>query len=125
MKSFIHTVQKNQLLMMTPGSMGRTSVMSFIKHSTPGRVDPKVRACVWPSQCASACVCAVSMCVCVCLSVTVCVCAVYICSKRVLVKAYCDGATNWGAFVSTVVCWFSGKCAFVGFYVCTPALSTD
>ncbi|XP_031420740.1 inner centromere protein isoform X2 [Clupea harengus] len=43
MKSFIHTVQKNQLLMMTPGSMGRTSVMSFIKHSTPGRVDPKER----------------------------------------------------------------------------------
>ncbi|XP_063053959.1 inner centromere protein A-like [Engraulis encrasicolus] len=41
MKSFIHTVQKNQLLMMTPGSAGRSSVMSFIKHSTPGRVDPK------------------------------------------------------------------------------------
>ncbi|XP_062403733.1 inner centromere protein A isoform X2 [Sardina pilchardus] len=43
MKSFIHTVQKNQLLMMTPGSIGRSSVMSFIKHGTPGRVDPKER----------------------------------------------------------------------------------
>ncbi|KAL2093180.1 hypothetical protein ACEWY4_010492 [Coilia grayii] len=43
MKSFIHTVQKNQMLMMTPGSVGRTSVMSFIKHSTPGRVDAKER----------------------------------------------------------------------------------
>ncbi|XP_062403734.1 inner centromere protein isoform X3 [Sardina pilchardus] len=42
MKSFIHTVQKNQLLMMTPGSIGRSSVMSFIKHGTPGRVDPKL-----------------------------------------------------------------------------------
>ncbi|XP_076123386.1 inner centromere protein B isoform X4 [Alosa pseudoharengus] len=42
MKSFIHTVQKNQLLMMTPGSLGRSSVMSFIKHGTPGRVDPKL-----------------------------------------------------------------------------------
>lgn len=43
MKSFLHTVQKNQMLMMTPGSLGRSNVMSFIKHSTPGRVDPKER----------------------------------------------------------------------------------
>ncbi|XP_039518195.1 inner centromere protein A isoform X1 [Pimephales promelas] len=34
MRSFVHTVQKNQMLMMTPGSLGRNSVMkSFIKQS--------------------------------------------------------------------------------------------
>lgn len=41
MRSFLHTVQKNQLLMMTPNSLGRTSVMkSFIKQS--GKLDVKV-----------------------------------------------------------------------------------
>ncbi|KAF5907569.1 inner centromere protein A-like isoform X1, partial [Clarias magur] len=41
MRSFLHTVQKNQLLMMTPSSLGRTSVMkSFIKQS--GRLDVKL-----------------------------------------------------------------------------------
>ncbi|XP_060742710.1 inner centromere protein A isoform X1 [Tachysurus vachellii] len=41
MRSFLHTVQKNQLLMMTPNSLGRTSVMkSFIKHS--GKLDVKL-----------------------------------------------------------------------------------
>ncbi|XP_066556436.1 inner centromere protein isoform X7 [Amia ocellicauda] len=44
MKSFLHTVQRNQLLMMTPGSVGRTSVIkSFLKHATPLRTDPKER----------------------------------------------------------------------------------
>ncbi|XP_023675495.1 inner centromere protein isoform X2 [Paramormyrops kingsleyae] len=44
MKSFLHTVQKNQILMSTPGSMGRNAIMkSFIKHSTPLRVDLKER----------------------------------------------------------------------------------
>ncbi|XP_022611865.1 inner centromere protein isoform X4 [Seriola dumerili] len=42
MRSFLHTVQKNQMLMMTPNSLGRTAVIkSFIKHTTPMRVDPK------------------------------------------------------------------------------------
>ncbi|XP_064191739.1 inner centromere protein A isoform X1 [Anguilla rostrata] len=42
MKSFLHTVQKNQLLMMTPGSLSRNTVVkSFIKHTTPLRVDLK------------------------------------------------------------------------------------
>lgn len=42
MKSFLHTVQKNQMLMMTPNSVGRTAVIkSFIKHNTPLRIDPK------------------------------------------------------------------------------------
>ncbi|TSK13389.1 Inner centromere protein A [Bagarius yarrelli] len=42
MRSFLHTVQKNQLLMMTPSSLGRTSVMkSFIKQS--GKLDVKER----------------------------------------------------------------------------------
>ncbi|KAJ8333862.1 hypothetical protein SKAU_G00411810 [Synaphobranchus kaupii] len=42
MKSFLHTVQKNQLLMMTPGSLSRSTVVkSFIKHNTPLRVDLK------------------------------------------------------------------------------------
>ncbi|XP_061577647.1 inner centromere protein B-like isoform X3 [Cololabis saira] len=43
MKSFLHTVQKNQLLMMTPNSLGRTStIKSFIKHTTPLKLDPKM-----------------------------------------------------------------------------------
>ncbi|XP_031657717.1 inner centromere protein A isoform X1 [Oncorhynchus kisutch] len=42
MRSFLHTVQKNQMLMMTPSSLGRNTVMkSFIKHTTPGRADLK------------------------------------------------------------------------------------
>ncbi|XP_053093163.1 inner centromere protein A isoform X2 [Pangasianodon hypophthalmus] len=42
MRSFLHTVQKNQLLMMTPSSLGRTSVMkSFIKQS--GKLEIKER----------------------------------------------------------------------------------
>ncbi|MCI4381919.1 hypothetical protein PGIGA_G00257570 [Pangasianodon gigas] len=41
MRSFLHTVQKNQLLMMTPSSLGRTSVMkSFIKQS--GKLEIKL-----------------------------------------------------------------------------------
>ncbi|XP_062320795.1 inner centromere protein isoform X3 [Osmerus eperlanus] len=44
MRSFLHTVQKNQMLMMTPSSVGRGSVMkSFIKHTTPLKVDAKER----------------------------------------------------------------------------------
>ncbi|XP_060694813.1 inner centromere protein A-like isoform X2 [Hemiscyllium ocellatum] len=39
-KSFLHAVQKNQLL-MTPVSVGRTVVKSFIKRNTPMKVDPK------------------------------------------------------------------------------------
>ncbi|XP_059507981.1 inner centromere protein A-like isoform X2 [Stegostoma tigrinum] len=39
-KSFLHAVQKNQLL-MTPVSVGRTVVKSFIKRNTPLKVDPK------------------------------------------------------------------------------------
>lgn len=43
MRSFLHTVQKNQMLMMAPNSLGRTAVIkSFIKHTTPLKVDPKV-----------------------------------------------------------------------------------
>ncbi|XP_040895285.1 inner centromere protein A isoform X2 [Toxotes jaculatrix] len=43
MRSFLHTVQKNQMLMMTPNSLGRTGVIkSFIKHTTPMRTDPKL-----------------------------------------------------------------------------------
>ncbi|XP_018112019.1 inner centromere protein A isoform X1 [Xenopus laevis] len=42
MKSFLHTVQKNQLLMMTPGSIGKNIIMkSFIKRNTPLKTDPK------------------------------------------------------------------------------------
>uniref|UniRef100_A0A665UCZ1 Inner centromere protein ARK-binding domain-containing protein n=1 Tax=Echeneis naucrates TaxID=173247 RepID=A0A665UCZ1_ECHNA len=38
MRNFLHTVQKNQMLMMTPNSLGRTGVIkSFIKHTTPIR----------------------------------------------------------------------------------------
>ncbi|XP_075044027.1 inner centromere protein isoform X2 [Mixophyes fleayi] len=43
MKSFLHTVQKNQLLMMTPGSIGKSlMVKSFIKRNTPLKTDLKV-----------------------------------------------------------------------------------
>ncbi|XP_062419113.1 inner centromere protein A isoform X2 [Pungitius pungitius] len=43
MKSFLHTVQKNQMLMMTPNSLGRSAVIkSFIKHTTPLKIDPKL-----------------------------------------------------------------------------------
>ncbi|XP_034736054.1 inner centromere protein A isoform X3 [Etheostoma cragini] len=43
MRSFLHTVQKNQMLMMAPNSLGRTAVMkSFIKHTTPLKIDPKL-----------------------------------------------------------------------------------
>nr|XP_029505886.1 inner centromere protein-like isoform X2 [Oncorhynchus nerka] len=43
-RSFLHTVQKNQMMPMTPGSLGRSTVMkSFIKHTTPDRVDLKER----------------------------------------------------------------------------------
>ncbi|XP_075996863.1 inner centromere protein isoform X2 [Genypterus blacodes] len=42
MKSFLHTVQKNQMLMMTPCSLGRTAVVkSFIKYATPVKVNTK------------------------------------------------------------------------------------
>ncbi|XP_044050431.1 inner centromere protein B isoform X2 [Siniperca chuatsi] len=44
MRSFLHTVQKNQMLMMTPNSLGRTGVIkSFIKYTTPMKVDPKTK----------------------------------------------------------------------------------
>ncbi|XP_068800608.1 inner centromere protein isoform X4 [Struthio camelus] len=40
-KTFLHTVQKNQLL-MTPSSVGRNGVMkSFIRYNTPLQTDPK------------------------------------------------------------------------------------
>ncbi|XP_058502582.1 inner centromere protein A isoform X1 [Solea solea] len=43
MKSFFHTVQKNQMLMMTPNSLGRSGVVkSFIKNTTPMKTDPKL-----------------------------------------------------------------------------------
>jgi hypothetical protein len=43
MRAFLQTVQKNQMLMMAPASMGRSTVMkSFIKHTTPLKVDAKV-----------------------------------------------------------------------------------
>ncbi|KAM9302098.1 inner centromere protein [Gastrophryne carolinensis] len=42
LKTFLHTVQKNQLLMMTPGSISKTQmVKSFIKRNTPLKADPK------------------------------------------------------------------------------------
>ncbi|XP_061600855.1 inner centromere protein A-like isoform X3 [Cololabis saira] len=45
MKTFLHTVQKNQLLMMTPSSLGRTStIKSFIKHTTPLKLDLKMNS---------------------------------------------------------------------------------
>ncbi|KAM9528936.1 uncharacterized protein ACWYII_041428 isoform 3-T3 [Salvelinus alpinus] len=41
-RKFLHTVQKNQMLMMTPSSLARSTVIkSFIKHTTPGSVDLK------------------------------------------------------------------------------------
>nr|KAF6465542.1 inner centromere protein [Rousettus aegyptiacus] len=41
LRTFLHTVQRNQML-MTPTSASRSSVMkSFIKRNTPLRVDPK------------------------------------------------------------------------------------
>ncbi|XP_019934909.2 inner centromere protein B isoform X2 [Paralichthys olivaceus] len=44
MRSFLHTVQKNQMLMMTPNSLGRSAALkSFIKHTTPMRTDPKTK----------------------------------------------------------------------------------
>ncbi|XP_054633693.1 inner centromere protein A-like isoform X3 [Dunckerocampus dactyliophorus] len=44
MRSFLHTVQKNQRLVMTPNSFSRTTVMkSFIKHNTPLKIDPKAK----------------------------------------------------------------------------------
>ncbi|XP_042352081.1 inner centromere protein isoform X3 [Plectropomus leopardus] len=44
MRSFLHTVQRNQMLMMTPNSLGRTAVIkSFIKHTTPLKTDPKTK----------------------------------------------------------------------------------
>ncbi|XP_030587915.1 inner centromere protein B isoform X1 [Archocentrus centrarchus] len=47
MKSFLHTVHKNQMLMMTPNSVGRTAVIkSFIKHNTPLRIDPKLNTSI-------------------------------------------------------------------------------
>ncbi|XP_071261313.1 inner centromere protein-like isoform X4 [Salvelinus alpinus] len=43
-RKFLHTVQKNQMLMMTPSSLARSTVIkSFIKHTTPGSVDLKER----------------------------------------------------------------------------------
>uniref|UniRef100_A0A3P9P6U6 Inner centromere protein n=1 Tax=Poecilia reticulata TaxID=8081 RepID=A0A3P9P6U6_POERE len=43
MRSFLHTVNKNQMLMMTPGSTGRNAVIkSFIKQTTPLK-DPKTK----------------------------------------------------------------------------------
>uniref|UniRef100_UPI0037E9527F inner centromere protein A isoform X4 n=1 Tax=Semicossyphus pulcher TaxID=241346 RepID=UPI0037E9527F len=44
MRSFLQTVQKNQMLMMTPNSLGRTGVIkSFIKHTTPLKADYKTK----------------------------------------------------------------------------------
>ncbi|KAM7396823.1 hypothetical protein PAMP_019833 [Pampus punctatissimus] len=44
MRTFLHTVQKNQMLMMTPNTLGRTAVVkSFIKHTTPMKTDPKTK----------------------------------------------------------------------------------
>ncbi|KAK7892107.1 hypothetical protein WMY93_024070 [Mugilogobius chulae] len=44
MKSFLHTVQKNQMLMMTPTSLGRSTVLkSFIKNTTPLKMDQKTK----------------------------------------------------------------------------------
>ncbi|KAM9754782.1 inner centromere protein A isoform 3-T3 [Menidia menidia] len=45
MRSFLHTVQKNQMLMMTPNTLGRTAMIkSFIKHTTPLKFDPKMNS---------------------------------------------------------------------------------
>ncbi|XP_061892000.1 inner centromere protein-like isoform X2 [Entelurus aequoreus] len=44
MTSFLHTVQKNQMLMMTPNSFSRNPIMkSFIKYNTPLKIDPKTK----------------------------------------------------------------------------------
>lgn len=53
MRSFLHAVQKNQMLMMTPNTLGRSGVIkSFIKHTTPLRIDPKVcHLLIWLSFC--------------------------------------------------------------------------
>nr|XP_020513994.1 inner centromere protein isoform X1 [Labrus bergylta] len=43
MRSFLQTVHKNQMLMMTPNSLGRSNVIkSFIKHTTPIKTDFKM-----------------------------------------------------------------------------------
>ncbi|CDR00717.1 unnamed protein product [Oncorhynchus mykiss] len=68
MRSFLHTVQKNQMLMMTPSSLGRNTVMkSFIKHTTPGRADLKsgcgVVVCIivlWCGMWWGGCLCALT-----------------------------------------------------------------
>ncbi|XP_054633701.1 inner centromere protein A-like isoform X2 [Dunckerocampus dactyliophorus] len=40
MRSFLHTVQKNQLLMMSPSTFSRNTVIkSFFKHTTPLKAD--------------------------------------------------------------------------------------
>ncbi|XP_051778990.1 inner centromere protein-like [Erpetoichthys calabaricus] len=42
MKSFLHTVPRNQLLMSTPNSLCQSTIVkSFIKHTTPLKVDTK------------------------------------------------------------------------------------
>ncbi|XP_061825616.2 inner centromere protein A-like isoform X2 [Nerophis lumbriciformis] len=44
MRSFLHTVQKNQMLMMTPNSFSRNPVIkSFIRYNTPLKIDPKTK----------------------------------------------------------------------------------
>ncbi|XP_060119160.1 inner centromere protein-like [Heteronotia binoei] len=41
-KTFLHTVNKNRVLMMTPSSVSRNStIKSFLKHGTPVRTNPK------------------------------------------------------------------------------------
>lgn len=57
MRSFLHTVQKNQMLMMTPNTLGRTGVIkSFIKHTTPLRIDPKVSFTLNSGQSSNICI---------------------------------------------------------------------
>ncbi|XP_048341468.1 inner centromere protein isoform X2 [Sphaerodactylus townsendi] len=42
-KTFLHTVHKNQVLMMTPGSVSQNSaIKSFLKYNTPLRTNPKL-----------------------------------------------------------------------------------
>ncbi|KAM4017311.1 inner centromere protein isoform 1-T3 [Anomaloglossus baeobatrachus] len=42
MRTFLHTVEKNKLLMMTPGSIGKSFIAkTFIKRNTPLKVDSK------------------------------------------------------------------------------------
>ncbi|XP_074534330.1 inner centromere protein A isoform X2 [Halichoeres trimaculatus] len=44
MRSFLQTVHKNQMLMMTPSSLGRAgAIKSFIKHTTPLKTDFKTK----------------------------------------------------------------------------------